>query len=323
MNLPLSQSTHLRLNNWLKWAWRENRPMALLGLGSTLFFLLALFGLIVDPRTVLNEPTWIKPMKFGMSSIVYAYTLLWMLTYVEGRQRMISLVSWVTSIGLTIELVLIGFQAARGVRSHFNFTTAFDGAIFSTMGVTILLVWIASLIAAFVLMRQSFTSRPFGLALKIGIVIGVIGAGLGNTMTTPTSAQMDQMQELGGPSPNIGAHSVGVEDGGEGLPIVGWSTEGGDKRVGHFIGLHGLQVLPLAGWFIMREKYRLRESQQMRLIWIAGAAYGGVMAITVWQAVRGQPLITPDALTLSVLFSLIAVLGVATAMTLRGNQHVH
>ena len=76
MNLPL-QLNRSSLSDWLKWSWRQNRPMALLGLGSTVFLLLALVGLALDPRTVLNEPTWIKPMKFGISSIFYAYTFLW------------------------------------------------------------------------------------------------------------------------------------------------------------------------------------------------------------------------------------------------------
>ena len=94
----------------------------------------------------------------------------------------------------------------------------------------------------------------------------------------------------------IGAHSVGVEDGGPGLPFVGWSTVGGDLRAAHFIGLHGMQVLPLLSLFLSRRR-TLNQRQRITLTVGAGVAYLGWMALLTWQALRGQSVVAPDTLT--------------------------
>ena len=111
----------------------------------------------------------------------------------------------------------------------------------------------------------------------------------------------------------IGAHSVGVEDGGPGLPLVGWSTTGGDLRVGHFVGLHAMQVLPLLGFALTRPWAVRRWSQRTRtrLVWTAGASYLGLTVFVTWQALRGQSIVAPDPLTLAV-----AAAGAAIALTL-------
>ena len=114
----------------------------------------------------------------------------------------------------------------------------------------------------------------------------------------------------------FGAHSVGVEDGGPGLPVVGWSTVGGDLRIPHFVGLHALQVIPLIGWWLRRRNMTLRwgEGSRLALLWTAGLGYLGLLVLLTWQALRGQSIIAPDTITLMAVAGLLAVVAIPTTV---------
>jgi hypothetical protein len=118
-----------------------------------------------------------------------------------------------------------------------------------------------------------------------------------------------------------GAHTIGTLDGGPGLPVVGWSTVAGDLRIGHFVGLHALQALPILAMLLGRFATRLDERTKVRLLRVAGFAYAGMTLLLTWQALRGQSIVHPDALTLSAVTVLAVVTGLASAAVLRGNKH--
>ena len=129
------------------------------------------------------------------------------------------------------------------------------------------------------------------------MVITIAGASTGGLMTRPTDAQLEQIVATRRAT-IIGAHTVGAPDGGPGLPGTGWSVEHGDLRVPHFIGLHALQVLPVIALLLWRR--RIEDRRRARLIVVAGSSYAVLFLILIWQALRGQALVSPDALTLSV-----------------------
>jgi hypothetical protein len=106
---------------------------------------------------------------------------------------------------------------------------------------------------------------------------------------------------------------VGVADGGPGLPVVGWSTVGGDLRVPHFVGIHAMQLLPFVGWFIARRKAfaRFKEIHRVRLVCTTGFLYLGLVLLLVRQARHGQSVIHPDFQTLSAGVGLLLLAGVA------------
>ncbi|GCF08257.1 hypothetical protein [Dictyobacter arantiisoli] len=95
-----------------------------------------------------------------------------------------------------------------------------------------------------------------------------------------------------------GAHGVGVLDGGPDLPFLGWSTQGGDLRIAHFVELHALQVLPFIGWFLSAKHFpHLRTAHRVALVWTLCLGHRGLVVSLLGQALRGQSSIAPDMLT--------------------------
>src|SRR4051794_41348340 len=120
----------------------------------------------------------------------------------------------------------------------------------------------------------------------------------------------------GPPSAGSGSHTIGALDGGPGLPLLGWSTVAGDLRIGHFVGLHALQLLPLLGWLLDRAT-RFTDRQRRQLVRTAGVGYLGIVALLVWQALRGESLVHPGAVTLSALAGLAIAVGAAVTAALK------
>jgi len=291
----------LDLKSW----WAKNPPLTIATLASLAICVAALVGLVLDPQVITGVPAWMKPLKFGISSAIYCATFIWLLTFVKGHPRLTGLVGYATSISLVVELGIIILQVMRGTTSHFNISTHFDAVLWSVMAWFIMIIFTAGLLLAILLLFQKLPSAAFGWSLRLAVLVSLLGMGVAYFMTfTPTAAQQATMQAGQAPTA-FGAHSVGVEDGGPGLPFVGWSTVGGDLRVAHFVGLHALQVLPLLGYLLSLVQ-GLREEQRLKLVWTASFGYAALVLILTWQALRGQSLIAPDGQTLAA-FGLLLV----------------
>jgi hypothetical protein len=154
--------------------------------------------------------------------------------------------------------------------------------------------------------------------------VALIGMAVAFLMTSPSGYQIQEARATGSMSA-AGAHAVGVPDGGAGLPLVGWSTTGGDLRIGHFVGLHGLQAVPLLalGLALLAGRFAVLRSERVRtqLVVVGAAAWLGLTLLLTGQALRAQPLIAPDALTVALAAALVVLtVGAATAVLVRGSR---
>ena len=289
----------------VKQLWKGSAPLTAAGLLMIGVLAAALAGLLIDPRVVTGAPVWLKPAKFAVSIAIYTLTLAWIFSLLPEWPRMRRIVGWTTAVTLVLEIVIIATQAFRGTTSHFNVGTALDGALFSIMGLAILVQTLSTVAVGVALWRTQLSDRALGWALRLGVTLTIVGASTGALMTQPTRAQLDAAR-AGGRLTVVGAHTVGAPDGGPGLPGTGWSTSHGDLRVPHFLGLHAMQVLPVVALGLARR--RVSEAVRVRLTMIAAASYAGLFGILLAQALRGQSVLAPDAVTLG----LVGVWGVAT-----------
>ncbi|HAA54545.1 MAG TPA: hypothetical protein DCE42_07295 [Myxococcales bacterium] len=225
-----------------------------------------------DPRQVTGINVWIKPFKFATSLWVYAWTLGWLMDTFRWHRVERQVIRWSVIVVMCIELGAICMQAARGTTSHFNNTTAFDGLVFNLMGIAIF--W-NTLVAGYVciitfLPQRWRVSKPslYQWGVRWGFVVFLIGS------------------TVGGLSASMLRHSIGVPDGGPGLPFLNWSTQGGDLRVAHFFGIHALQLIPLVGWWLSR------RTQTTTSIHLFSALYLSTVLFLLWQALRGLPFFT-------------------------------
>lgn len=294
---------------------RGHRGLWLFSLVCVACAVLAGLASVVDGRLVNGAPVWHKPLKFFVSAAIYSATFSWYLAQVPrpaaGTSRVAGLGTavWVLLGG---ELALIVMQAARGTGSHFNIASPFDASVFAVMGIVIALLSIVHALLWLSLLRASMPDRARLSACRWGAGLTLGGLLTGTLMLGPRPEQLAILR-AGGSSP-AGAHAVGVPDGGPGLPFVNWSLEGGDHRVGHFVGLHAMQAVPLV---LLLLPAAMPAAARLTSVRATGVAYGLLTLLLVQQASRSRPALQPGPVLGTAMLVVLAAWLVAIARARR------
>lgn len=275
----------------------HTKSLYLLAIGSVLSALVLIPFWLFDERTLGAVSVWEKPLKFFISAAIFGLTYSWLSSFISRGKRWVRLVGAVIAVSLTIELILITAVAALGETSHFNVSSPVAIAIWSLMATFISIVLVATVVLSVLILLDRNQQPLLRVGLGLGSLNTAIGMGLAFLMTSPTAEQLANFQGI------AGAHSVGVSDGGPGLPFLGWSTVAGDLRVGHFFGLHSIQVAAL----LLALALVLPRVMRTPLIWVGNLTYLGFVGIVTWQALRAEPFSSPSSLTLLSLAALILV----------------
>jgi len=225
----------MKIFDWVGEIRKRNALLYNFGWLNIMLFVVCLLLSITDTTTVTGINAWIKPMKFALTVVIYAWTFAWLLHYMKSAANR-NFISWGIVVCMLVENVIITLQAARGQASHFNVTTSANALLFATMGIFIAIntfINLYTLVLFFVKSNLSIDGIQL-IQWRAGLLLFFLGGISGGLMVT-----------------HMG-HTFGATDGGPGLPMLNWSTAAGDMRAAHFLTLHGLQAMALVGSWMRR-----------------------------------------------------------------------
>ena len=243
---------------------RRNALLYWFGLFNLAMAVVCLLLMTSEEFKILGVNRWLKPFKFYVSVGIVILSLDWLMYYISNQKK-VKIYSWIIFVSMFFENGIIFVQALRKTTSHFNYSSALNGILFSIMGILIIIFTIVVILVCISFFRQKIFSipLPYVWGIRLGLLLFIIFSLQGGLMV------------------GLLSHTVGAPDGGSGLPIVNWSKEHGDLRIAHFLGLHSLQVLPLFGYYIAKTK---------RQTIIFSCFYFVIIAAVLFQAMKGIPL---------------------------------
>ena len=192
--------------------------------------------LIASSGSWLGPLSLRKPATFGLSFGLTLVTIAWVSSFLSIRDRTRVILLSVFTLACVVETSLVSLQAWRGVPSHFNLETTFDGLVARALaagGLALVVVIVALTTAAF---RANPTmSASFRLAIRAGFLALCVAVASGAVM--------------------IAKGMVLVISG---QPQAAYATGGTLKPI-HAVTMHGILVLPMLAWLVSRTEWSERQ----------------------------------------------------------------
>ncbi|MTI31518.1 hypothetical protein [Xanthovirga aplysinae] len=220
-----------------------------MGLFFLILFIWNLLMTVIDNRLVGGYNAWLKPSRFAVSFAIFLISMGWYLIYLPISYRLIKLFSFLLGVVVFLEYNLIVFQAGRGISSHFNSFTFLDTFIFQMITILNVVIGFLVLIVFLCFMGKGVKlPMTYLWGIRLGLLVFLVSCALGGLMI------------------KLNSHSIGLESLGGGIPFLNWNENGGDLRVSHLVGIHGLQIIPFFSWILhqMKESWRIH----FPLIWL-------------------------------------------------------
>ena len=237
---------------------------------------------VVDGGAWEGPLSWRKPVVFGLSFSITLATVAWVMSFIRPSRRWGWILVGVYSVAGVLEVALISMQTWRGVASHFNEDTAFDGAVFSAMGMLVSIIALITVVIAVLALWKLDAPPSLALAIRLGLLLMLVSQAVGVQMIVE------------------GGNTFGAE---------------GALKVPHAFTLHVAQVLPALAILLLVSDST--EQRRVRIVGMAAVGYGLVIASVGLQAYAGRAPLDLDV-TSTVLVAVGLILMAASALLALG-----
>ena len=289
--------------------WRRGRPVE--RTGYVVGVLLFLWGLVnvavlaIGGGSVEGPLSLRKAATFGLSFGLTVTTIVWVASFLSLSDRRRAALLGAFTVASVVETGLVSMQAWRGVPSHFNLETTFDGLVARGLaaGGFVLVAIIATLLVV------AFRSHPaLPLSLRIAIRFGFV--------TLFTSLITGAVMIARGMVLVFGGH-----------PQAAYAT-GGSLKPTHAVTMHAILVLPLLAWLLSFAAWPERRRVGLVVLGAIGYAVGAavvaienVAGVPVWGAPLGADLLVGLGFCGLLAAGCLALKGAASGTAVRGFEH--
>nr|MBS0037890.1 hypothetical protein [Saprospiraceae bacterium] len=251
------------MSQFIQILYRGSKVLFYTGLFHFILALLFLIFMGIDSRMINQESIWLKPFRFAISIFLFTWTFAWFTHFIQKNKTTIAVLNILIALCMWIEILLISMQSFRGVGSHFNVETPFDGTVFSIMGAVI--GFNAVVVGIWFVLFVFFDSG--GGKYRTSIIWGLFLFLLGNLSgyliirygwALPATEMADK------------------------LAVVGWKSGLRDLRIPHAIGLHAIQVLPLTMWGIFKLKLNAKFIHGVGILYLSAYLFSLLMALELY-----------------------------------------
>jgi len=274
--------------------WRQSSRLqqVLFASGTALFVSMIVHGvaLAVTGGSVHGPTSFRKAMTFAEAGWLLCWAVGWLLPLITMRRWERGFVAFSALLFGLGETFLMSTQVWRGVPSHYNLTTMFDGVWFGATGVIAVIFTGAMLVLLRAALRERRLAPSLLLSIRAGTLLIVWGVLIGFVMIMNSSGVWQGVAHL--LETRFDMH---VREG----------EVGGDLVLLHAIGVHGLNLVPLVAWLLTYSRLSERTRTLITALVVANIVVIGV--VLSMQVFSAAPISGLDLLQLGAL----AICGVA------------